>query len=53
MSQLQKLKVSNGDFEQKFIGAHSLGGVMTQLFLKSDSKGFSGVILMGTVVLRD
>lgn len=36
-----------------FLAAHSLGGVMTQKYLASNSNNFMGQILMSSVLLRD
>ena len=36
-----------------FIAAHSLGGVMTQLWSKDNADKVKGIALMGSVLLRD
>ena len=36
-----------------FLAAHSLGGVMTQKYLTSNTNNFLGQILMSSVLLRD
>ena len=48
------LKKSHGfSGENIFMAAHSLGGVMTQIYTKDHSDLIKGQILMGSVLLRD
>lgn len=40
------------DSEHIYVAAHSLGGVMSQNYLKNGESEVKGLILMGSVILR-
>ena len=50
---MDKIKTSGFTGDNWFMAAHSLGGVMTQDWLKSNTDTFKGQILMSSVLLRD
>lgn len=50
---IDELKKRGFTGDDIFIAAHSLGGVMSQQFVKSHSDLVKGQILMGSTLLRD
>lgn len=52
-STIKKLQEAGFQGDNILIAGHSLGGVMTQNYAKSNSSTIKGQILMGSVLLRD
>lgn len=53
-STLSELKSKHGfPGDQYYLAAHSLGGVMSQIYAKGKSSQVKGLILMGSVLLRN